>query len=42
MTPSKLARTSKRPQVDSMDESHAKPAEAPSALLTFARQEEEK
>jgi hypothetical protein len=42
MTPSKLARKSERPEVDSMDESNAKPAENPSAPLTFARQEEEK
>ena len=42
MTPSKLARTSQRPEVDSMDELNAKPVEVPSAPLTFARQEEEK
>jgi hypothetical protein len=36
MTPSKLARKSERPEVDSMDESNAKPAENPSTPLTLA------
>ena len=36
MTPSKLAQKSKRPEVDSMDELNAKPAENPPTPLTFA------